>query len=72
MVFYYQNESHLYTQAEGMGGRLQMRLTVVKMVQVGNYKFRNVPTYIYEDEYNVTSYPFVGGLLGNDFSDVLI
>ncbi len=56
----------LYTQAEGMGGKLQMRLTVVKMLQVGNYKFRNVPTYIFEDKYNVTSYPFVGGLLGND------
>ena len=56
----------LNTQAEGMGGRLSMRLTVVKMVQVGNYKFRNVPTYLYDDEFNVTSYPFVGGLLGND------
>lgn len=55
-----------YTQAEGMGGRLQMRLTVVKMVQVGNYKFRNVPTYLYDDAFKVTSYPFVGGLLGND------
>ncbi|MEO7765923.1 MAG: aspartyl protease family protein [Ferruginibacter sp.] len=54
------------TQAEGMGGRLQMRLTVVKMVQVGNYKFRNVPTYLFDDEFKVTSYPFVGGLLGND------
>lgn len=56
----------IYTQAEGMGGRLKMRLTVVKMLQVGNYKFRNVPSYVYDDEYNVTSYPFVGGLLGND------
>ncbi|MEO6734238.1 MAG: aspartyl protease family protein [Ferruginibacter sp.] len=54
------------TQAEGMGGRLQMRLTVVKMVQIGNYRFRNVPTYLFDDEYKVTSYPFVGGLLGND------
>ncbi len=54
------------THAEGMGGRLDMRLTVVKMVQIGNYKFRNVPTYLYDDEYNVISYPFVGGLLGND------
>lgn len=54
------------TQAEGMGGRLQMRLTVVKLVQIGQYKFRNVPTYLYDDEYNVTSYPYVGGLLGND------
>jgi len=43
-----------------------MRLTVIKMVQIGNYKFRNVPTYLYDDDYNVISYPFVGGLLGND------
>jgi hypothetical protein len=55
-----------YTQAEGMGGRLQMRITVVKMVQLGQYRFRNVPTYLYDDDFNVTSYPFVGGLLGND------
>ena len=54
------------TQAEGMGGRLLMRLTVIKMLQIGCYKFRDVPTYIYKDEYNVTSYPYVGGLLGND------
>ena len=56
----------LYTQAEGMGGKIQMRMTVVKMVQIGRYKFRNVPTYLYSDEYNVTSYPNVGGLVGND------
>ena len=56
----------LYTQAEGMGGKLQMRITVIKWVQIGRYKFRNVPTYLYSDEYNVTSYPVVGGLLGND------
>ena len=46
--------------------KLQMRLTVVKSVQVGRYKFRNVPTYLYKDEYNVTAYPTVGGLLGID------
>ncbi|MES2850852.1 MAG: aspartyl protease family protein [Bacteroidota bacterium] len=54
------------TQAEGMGGKLQMKMSVVKMVQIGHYKFRNVPTYIFKDDYNVTSYPFVGGLIGND------
>ena len=56
----------LLTQAEGMGGKLQMKLTVIKYVQIGRYRFRNVPTYIYSDEFNVTSYPVVGGLLGND------
>ncbi len=54
------------TQAEGMGGKLQMRLTVVKEVKIGPFRFRHVPTYLYKDEYNVTSYPYVGGLIGND------
>jgi len=54
------------TQAEGMAGKLQMRLTVIKAVKIGPYKFKAVPTYLYKDDYNVTSYPFSGGLLGND------
>jgi hypothetical protein len=54
------------TQAEGMAGKLQMQLTVIREVKIGPYKFRKVPTYIYRDEYNVTSYPFTGGLFGND------
>lgn len=56
----------LVTQAEGMVGRLQMRLTVIKEVKIGPYRFRKVPTYLYQDDYNVTSYPFAGGLIGND------
>jgi hypothetical protein len=54
------------TQAEGMGGKLQMRLTVMKEVKIGPYRFHAVPVYLYKDDYNVTSYPFTGGLLGND------
>jgi PDZ domain/Aspartyl protease len=54
------------TQAEGLGGKMQMELTTVKEVRLGPYRFHNVPTYIFNDEYNVTSYPFLGGLLGND------
>lgn len=54
------------TQAEGLVGKLQMRLTLVKEVRIGPYRFRQVPTYLYKDDYNVTSYPFTGGLLGND------
>lgn len=54
------------TQAQGMGGKLQMRLTVMKEVKVGPYRFRHVPVYLYDDIYNVTSYPFTGGLIGND------
>lgn len=54
------------TQAEGMGGMLKMRLTVVKEIKIGPYRFHAVPTYLYQDENNVTSYPFTGGLVGND------
>jgi hypothetical protein len=54
------------TQAQGLGGRLQMRLTLVKEVKIGPYKFHQVPTYLYNDEYNVTSFPFTGGLIGID------
>lgn len=54
------------TQAEGMGGMLKMRLTVVREVKIGPYRFRQVPTYLYDDVNNITSYPFTGGLVGND------
>ena len=43
-----------------------MALTTIREVRIGPYRFHNVPTYIFDDEYNVTSYPFLGGLLGND------
>jgi len=54
------------TQAEGLGGKTQMKLTTVKEFRLGPYKFKNVPTFIFDDDYNVTSYPYLGGLIGND------
>ncbi len=54
------------TQAEGLGGKSQMKLTVAKEVKVGPYKFRKVPIHVFDDDYNVTSYPLLGGLVGND------
>lgn len=54
------------TQAEGLGGKANMRLTTVKELRLGPYRFRRVPTYVFDDDYNVTSYPNLGGLLGND------
>lgn len=53
-------------QAEGLGGKIDMSMTVIKEIKLGPYKFRNVPIYIFDDEYNVTSYPYLGGLIGND------
>jgi hypothetical protein len=53
-------------EAEGLGGKIDMHMTVIKEVKVGPYRFRNVPIYIFEDTYNVTSYPYLGGLIGSD------
>lgn len=53
-------------EGEGLGGKIDMELTVIKEVRVGPYKFRNVPIFVFDDVYNVTSYPYMGGLLGND------
>jgi hypothetical protein len=54
------------TQVEGLGGKKQMELTTVRNFRLGPYRFKRVPAYIFEDEYNVTSYPYLGGLIGND------
>lgn len=54
------------TQVEGLGGKKQMELTTIKEFRLGPYKFRRVPAYMFEDEFNVTSYPYLGGLIGND------
>jgi len=54
------------TQAEGLGGKAPMRQGVVKSLKLGPYRFRNVPTFIFDDDYNITNYPTLGGLIGND------
>jgi hypothetical protein len=54
------------TQAEGLGGKAFMKMTTTKEFRIGPYKFKKVPTFIFQDEYNVTSYPYLGGLVGND------
>jgi hypothetical protein len=56
----------LPTQAEGLGGKKLMNITVLKDITLGPYHFKKVPVYIFNDEFNVTSYPFLGGLIGND------
>lgn len=65
-VVFKKNRKFYPTQAEGIGGKRQMSLAVAKEVKLGPYKFRKVPVHIFEDEYNVTSYPLLGGLIGND------
>jgi len=60
------NKKIILTQAEGLGGKTPMKLTTVKEVRIGKYKFKKVPAHIFADEFNVTAYPSLGGLIGND------
>src|SRR5688572_26213520 len=53
-------------EAEGLGGKVDMYLTTMKEIKLGPYKFKNVPVNVFDDEHNVTSYPYLGGLIGND------
>ncbi|RYZ27396.1 MAG: PDZ domain-containing protein [Chitinophagaceae bacterium] len=53
-------------EAEGLGGKIDMFITTIKELKLGPYKFKNVPANIFYDEHNVTSYPHLGGLIGND------
>lgn len=53
-------------QGEGLGGKVEMYMCVMKELKIGPYKFRAVPINIFDDAYNVTSYPVLGGLIGND------
>jgi len=52
-------------QAHGVGGKLTMDMTLVREFRLGPYRFRKVPTMVFDDEFNVTSYPYLGGLIGN-------
>lgn len=54
------------TRAEGVGGKKQMQLTTIKRMSFGPFVFKNVPTYVFNDENNVTGYPNQGGLVGNE------
>lgn len=54
------------TQAEGLGGKKTLELAVIKNVSLGPYYFKDVPVYIFDDEFKVISYPKNTGIIGND------
>lgn len=54
------------SEAQGLLGKLTMTQTVVQKLRVGKYHFRKIPTYLFDDVSNVTAYPHLGGLIGND------
>jgi hypothetical protein len=51
---------------EGVGGKVEMDLTVIKKLKIGRYRFRNVPTYLFEDINNITAFPQLSGIIGVD------
>lgn len=53
-------------EAEGVGGKIDMHMTVIKEVRIGPYRFRNVPVFVFNDTFNITSYPYLNGIMGND------
>ena len=53
-------------EAEGVGGKVDMHLTVIKELRMGPYRFRNIPVFLFDDTYNITSYPYLSGIIGND------
>lgn len=56
----------VHTQVDGMAGKTDVRLTTVREMRLGPYKFRNVPCYLYHDKENALGYPSATGLIGND------
>jgi hypothetical protein len=53
-------------EAEGVGGKVDMHLTVIKELRMGPYRFRNIPAFVFNDTFNLTSYPYLSGIIGND------
>jgi len=54
------------TQVEGIAGKITMRFTTLRRLRIENFRFRQVPLHLYEDDVNVLNYPSVVGLIGND------
>ncbi|HET6767389.1 MAG TPA: aspartyl protease family protein [Chitinophagaceae bacterium] len=53
-------------EAEGVGGKIDMHMTVIKEMRMGPYRFRNIPVFVFDDTFNLTSYPYLSGIIGND------
>ena len=53
-------------RVRGWVGRRRCNLTTLKNFSIGPFRFRQIPTYVFDDSYDVTNYPQLGGLIGND------
>jgi hypothetical protein len=53
-------------EGAGLGGKKEMQLTTLRNFSIGPFRFHQIPTYVFDDSYDVTNYPQLGGLIGND------
>lgn len=65
-VFLKNKRKRYLKQGEGLGGKVEIYVSIMKELKIGPYKFKTVPINIFDDSYNITSYPVLGGLIGND------
>jgi hypothetical protein len=54
------------TSGEGIGGQIDLRLTVLPKFRIGPYRFKKIPSTLFEDPYNATNFPTWSGLIGSD------
>jgi hypothetical protein len=65
-VFAPKKKRPVRAEGAGLGGKKEMQLTTLKNFSIGPFRFRHIPTYVFDDSYDVTNYPQLGGLIGND------
>lgn len=65
-VFGPKKKKPVKAEGAGLGGKMEMQLTTLKTFSLGPFHFKQIPTYIFDDSYDVTGYPQLGGLIGND------
>jgi hypothetical protein len=65
-VFAPKRKKPVPTEGAGLGGKKEMQLTTLRTFSIGPFRFRQIPTYIFDDNCDVTAYPQLGGLIGND------
>lgn len=65
-VFGSKRKRPVRTEGAGLGGKKAMQLTTLKTFSIGPFRFHQIQTYVFDDSYDVTNYPQLGGLIGND------
>jgi hypothetical protein len=65
-VFAPKKKKPVLAEGAGLGGKTEFQLTTLKNFYIGPFRFKHIPTYIFNDNNDITGYPQLGGLIGND------